>query len=282
MPTFATSHPISVTVSLGFVVGNVRIRASDRTDTVIDVRPIDESSKADLKVAEQTRVEYADGALTVAATKQLSSVFGRTGGIDVTIELPSGSQVRGNTGMGELDCDGRLGECQFKTGFGQIRLDRSGVVRLSSGSGDVLVTHADGDVEVTTGSGAIRIDRVDGPAKLKNSNGDSWIGTVTGELRVNAANGNITVDRAHAGVSAKTANGGVRIGEVTRGAATLQSAAGSLEVGISAGTAAWLDLDTKAGHVRNDLATGPAPQNTDETVAVRARTWVGDIVVRRA
>jgi DUF4097 and DUF4098 domain-containing protein YvlB len=281
MPTFDTPQPISATLSLGFVVGNVRISASDRTDTTVDVRPIDSSSKADLKVAEQTRIEYTDGRLVVNAPK-LRSLFGRKGGIDVTIELPSGSRLQGETAMGELRCDGRLGECRFKTAYGEIRLDQAGVVNLKSASGDVTVDHADGGAEVTASNGAVRIRRIDGPAMVKNSNGDSWIGEVTGDLRLNAANGGITVDQAHAGVTAKTANGSVRIGEVTRGAVTLETAAGTLEVGIRAGTAAWLDLNTVSGRVRNELAASAGPDNAEETVEVRARTYVGDIIIRRS
>ena len=37
MPTFDTPNPISVEVELG--VGDIRIEASDRTETVVEVRP---------------------------------------------------------------------------------------------------------------------------------------------------------------------------------------------------------------------------------------------------
>src|SRR6266540_3496507 len=201
MPTFDTPQPVSARLSLGFVVANVRVTASDRTDTTVDVQPMDASSKADVKVAEQTRIEYADGRLEVRAPK-LSTLLGQTG-------------------MGELLCEGRLGECRFKTGYGEIRLDQAGAVNLRSASGDVTVDHADGGAEITASNGAVNIRRIDGPATVKNSNGATWIGEVTGELRVNGANGGVTVDRAHAGVTAKTANGSVRIGEVTSGAVTL-------------------------------------------------------------
>src|SRR6266508_998996 len=96
MPTFDTPQPVSARLSLGFVVANVRVTASDRTDTTVDVQPMDASSKADVKVAEQTRIEYADGRLEVRAPK-LSTLFGRTGSVDVTITLPSGSRLQGET-----------------------------------------------------------------------------------------------------------------------------------------------------------------------------------------
>jgi DUF4097 and DUF4098 domain-containing protein YvlB len=279
MPTFDTPQPISVRLSLGFVVANVRVTAGERTDTTVDVRPVDASSKADLKVAEQTRIEYADGRLVVRAAR-LGALLSRTGSVDVTIALPSGSQLQGETGMGELLCEGRLGECRFKTGYGEIRLDQAGAVDLNSGSGDVTVDHADGGAEITARNGSVNVRRIDGPAMVRNSNGASWIGEVTGDLRVNGANGAVTVDRAHAGVIAKTANGSVRIGEVSRGAVTLETAAGCLEVGVRTGTGVWLDLNTVSGRIRNELAAAAGP-DTDETVEVRARTYVGDIVVRR-
>jgi Putative adhesin len=280
MPTFDTPQPISVQLSLGFVIANVNVTASDRTGTTIDVRPVDTSNKADLKVAEQTRVDYTDGRLTVR-TPKLGTLFGRTGSIDVTIALPSGSRLQGETGMGEVVCAGRLGDVRFKTGYGDIRLDRAAALKLQSGSGDIAVEDVDGSAEITASNGALNVRRIDGPATVKNSNGSTWIGEVTADLRVYGANGSVTVDRAHAGVAAKTANGSVRVGEVVRGAVTLETAAGSLDVGIRTGTAAWLDLKTASGRVHNELAEVAAPDKTDETVEVRARTYVGNITVRR-
>jgi DUF4097 and DUF4098 domain-containing protein YvlB len=281
MPTFDTPEPISVTLNLEFVVANVRITAGDRADTTVEVRPVNEANKADLKVADQTRIEYADGRLVVR-TPKISSLFGRSGSIDVTIALPSGSRLQGETGLGEFRCEGPLGECRFKTGFGEIHLDQATSVNLRSGSGDVTVGRVDGDAEVTASNGAVNVRSIGGTATVKNSNGASWIGEVMGVLRLNASNGGVTVDRAHAGVTAKTANGSLRIGEVARGAVTLETAAGSVEVGIRSGSAAWLDLNTRFGRVRNELAAAPGPDNTDDAVEVRARTHVGDIIIRRS
>ena len=50
-------------------VGDIQVVASDRTDTVVDVRPSDPAKKSDVTAAEQTRVEYADGRLLVTAQK---------------------------------------------------------------------------------------------------------------------------------------------------------------------------------------------------------------------
>jgi len=282
MPTFDTHEPISVTVELG--VGDLRIVASDRTDTVVEVRPTDSANKSDVTAAQQTRVEYATGRLLIKAPKGWKQYTFRRGGesIDVQIDLPAGSDVRGQAAVAALHCTGRLGECHFKTSAGDIQVAQAGPVQLTTVVGDITVEQAVGDVELTTGSGAVRIDSIDGTAVVKNSNGDTWIGEVTGDLRVNGANGKIVVEQALATVAAKTANGDVRLSEVTRGAVLAQTARGKVDIGIRNGVTAWLDLDTRFGHVTSDLDAAERPEAGEGAVEVRARSSFGDITIRRA
>jgi hypothetical protein len=281
MPTFDTPEPISVTLEVG--VGDIQVVASDRTDTVVDVRPSDPAKKSDVTSAEQTRVEYSSGRLLVKAPKGWRQWSFRAGGesIDVQIELPTGSRVSGEAGVAALRCTGRIGGCRYKTGVGDVQLDQAGPLDLKAGAGDITVRHAVGNVEVSTGSGAVGIGSIDGTAVVKNSNGDTWIGEVTGDVRVNAANGRITIDRARAAATAKTANGDVRLGEVARGAVLAESAYGKIEVGVRDGVAAWLDLNTRFGNVQNDLQASDRPTPDEEAVDVRARTSYGDITIRR-
>ncbi|HEY8922011.1 MAG TPA: DUF4097 family beta strand repeat-containing protein [Candidatus Limnocylindria bacterium] len=281
MPTFDTLEPISVTVAIG--VGDVRIAASDRSDTVVMVSPSDSSKGSDVKAAEQTQIEYSDGRLLIKAPRSWRryTPFGGGDSIEVVIELPAGSRVEGEASMADFRCDGRLEECRLTTGVGNIRLDETGPLHLSTGAGSITVDRAVGRADVT-GSGQVRIREIDGPAVIKNLNGVTWIGEVTGDLRCNAANGDITVDRACAAVAAKTANGAVRIGEVMRGSVEVGTAYGELEVGIREGTAALLDVRSQFGTVRSSLAASDGPEPSDQTVEVRARTSFGDIVIRRS
>jgi Putative adhesin len=282
MPTFETPEPISLTVELG--VGEVRIAASDRTDTVVDLRPSDPDKKGDVSAAGQTRVELADGRLVIKGPKGWRQ-WTRWGGgesVDIQIELPSGSRVWGNAGVGALRSTGRLGDCRYRTGVGDIRLDEADRVELKTGAGDITLTRVGGTAEVTTGSGAVEIGSIDGTAAIRNGNGDTWIGEVAGDARVNAANGAVTIDLARATVVAKTSNGRVRVGEVQRGAVVAHSAFGTVEVGVRDGVAAWLDLDTKFGSVQNDLDAAEAPEPGEEPVEVHAHTSYGDIKVHRS
>jgi DUF4097 and DUF4098 domain-containing protein YvlB len=281
MPAFETPEPITIEIDL--VVGDVRLTASERENTVIEVRPSDPSQNIDVRAAEQTRVERTAAGLLVRAPRPRNlGLFGRAGSVDVTIELPAGSAVRGEAGMGAFRTTGPLGECRLKTGAGSIRLDQVGPADLRTGAGGIEVDRIAGPAEVSTGTGRVRLGEVDGPAVVKNSNGETWIGEVSSDLRVHGANGQITVGRAAGDVDASTGNGDIRVGEVTHGTAALKTGFGEIEIGLSAGTAARLDLYTHFGRVHNQLTASDGPEGSDQVVEVRARTSYGDIVIRRS
>ena len=280
MPTFDTPEPISATIDL--VMGEVRIRAGDRDATVVDVQPSDASNREDVKAAELTRVEWEDERLLIKAPKLRSwSIRSAGGSIDVTVELPVGSTVRGAAQLASFDCDGRLGDCRLKTGLGHIRIDEVGTLSLKSGAGDISVERATGHTELTTGSGDVRVRELGDSAVIKNSNGDTWVGVAGGDLRLHAANGSIAVEEPRASVVAKSANGDLLLGDVARGTVVLETKLGDVEVGIREGTAAWLDVSATAGKGHNALDAADAPEPAAEIVEVRARTSFGDVVVRR-
>lgn len=282
MPRFETPQPITMTVEIG--VGDVRVNVSDRADTVVEVRPTREGKASDVAAAESTLVEFEDGRLHVHTPKSWKrfTPFDAGGSVDVIVDAPTGSTLEGDTGLGDLHGEGELGDCRFKTGMGNTRLDQARSVTLKTGKGRVVVDRATGDCDVSTGSGDVRVREIVGTSVIKNSNGATHIGEVGGDLRVKAANGDISIDRALGSVVAKTANGDVQIGEVVRGVIVLESSAGELSCGIADETAVWLDVRSSFGRVRSTLDPSEAPKPTDQTVEVRARTAVGDITIHRA
>lgn len=280
MPSYETPQPISVTIEIE--VGNVQLIASGRTDTVVEVRPSNPSDDSDVEAARATRVDYADGVLTVRGPKRRFDFSKKTRSVDVVVELPEASRAQVEVSVGDCRGTGVLGDCRVKNAVGQIHLDRTGKLRAESTAGGVIVGEAKGDAEVSTGSGHLRIGVIGGTAEVKNSNGDIEIGDVTGDLKARAANGSISVDRASGNVEAKSANGNVRVGEAVRGVVTLNTSMGSLEVGIARGTAAWLDVKTGFGQVHNELDATSGPEATDNKVEVRAQTTFGAITIRRA
>jgi len=281
MPSYDTPEPI--VANLEPVVGNVWVVASDRTDTVVDVRPSDPSDASDLKAAEQTRVEFSNGTLLVKGPRMSPlDISRKSRSIDVTVELPSGSEITGSTGLGDLHATGRLGRTRYKSGTGHIQLDESGELHIHTATGTVTVGQVAGNAEISTSSGRLQLGAITGTAVVKNSNGATTIGAAGGAVRVRSANGDITVEHAEDGVEAKTANGSVRVLDVARGTVTLETAMGDIEIGIREGSAAWLDVKTRFGRVHNDMAEGGAPGDTTDKVEVRANTSFGDITIHRS
>jgi len=280
MPTFDT--PASINVVLDLSVGYVRIAASDRTDTVVEVRPSNEAEETDVEAARQVRVDYAGGELRVIGPKRTFDFSRKLRSVDVTIELPTGSRVDAHVQMGDFRTAGRLGETKLKTSAGNLSVERTGALRLDTSAGNVTVGAVTGNTEISTGTGKVQVGEVQGSAAVKNSNGATVLGAVTGDVRVRSANGDIEIERADAGVDAKTSNGDVRLGQVARGSVVVETGMGGLEVGIAEGTAAWLDVTTGFGRVRNELSSTGGPDRTDQTVEIRGRTAYGDVTIHRS
>ncbi|MFC7219223.1 DUF4097 domain-containing protein [Streptomyces polyrhachis] len=278
MPSFDTPEPISVTAYV--YAGSLQFTATDRPDTTVEVRPRDPKKDLDVRTAEQTEVAYAAGVLTIRTPK--ANLLGRGGTVDVTVDLPTGSDLDVTGAAARLLGEGRLGEVRVKTSAGDVRLDTTGPLHLQASHGSTTVDRVEGPAEITASTGNVRIGLINGPATLKNSHGTTTVGAVTGDLRASGANGAIDITRAESSVTATTTNGSLRVTEVARGDVQLETSNGSIEIGIREGTAAWLDLNSNRGQVRNTLTTSPAPESADDTVKIHARTNWGNIDVRRA
>jgi Putative adhesin len=128
----------------------------------------------------------------------------------------------------------------------------------------------------------VRIGEVEGPVRIASSGGRARIGHAAAGLQLSSGRGGFDVDRADGSVTATAGDGAIRIGRLTRGRAELTNGSGDIEVGISEGTAAYLDVNSERGSVRNSVASPESADASDTKVAVRARTRYGDIIIRRA
>ena len=129
---------------------------------------------------------------------------------------------------------------------------------------------------------AIRISEVKDTVKLSSSGGQTWIGHASADLDLSSGHGGFDIDRADGSVTAKTGDGAIRIGRLTRGQAELSNRSGNIEVGISEGTAAKVDANSKRGSVRNSVPAQEDPDTSHNRVTVHARTRYGDIIIQRA
>jgi DUF4097 and DUF4098 domain-containing protein YvlB len=280
MPKFDTPEPI--TASIEPEVGDVTIVASDRGDTVVEVRPTNPDNESDVDASGRTTVDFAGGTLTVKGPRlNPFSWSNKTRSISVTVELPTGSHVHGHSRMGDLTATGRLGDVSYKTGLGHIQLDEAAAASVTSATGNVLGNRISGKATITT-AGRLHVGELAAGGVLKNSNGATVVGTARGPVKIRSANGDITVEESTDDVEAKTAMGAVRVLDAQRGSLTLETAMGEIEVGIRDGSAAWLDVKTKFGRMRNEMTASGAPADHADKVEVHADTAFGDVIVRRA
>ena len=116
MRTFDTPEPITVELDLG--AANVDIRASERTDTVVNVEPTNAGSRSDITAAQQTRSTNRAGRLSITAPKSWRQwlPFGGRESVDVHVELPIGSRVLGAAGVVALKMQRPHGRVQIQDG----------------------------------------------------------------------------------------------------------------------------------------------------------------------
>ena len=178
MQKFQTPAPIAAVLDIP--AGRVQIIAADRADTAVEVLPANASKSRDVKAAEQTVVEYADGVLRIGVPVK-NQYLGSTGSIEVTVQLPAGSRVEAKAASAEFRGVGRLGDIVFEGAYRQIKIDEAASVRLTAVDGDVEVGRLGGPAEIGTARGDIRIaEAVRGKVVLRTQSGDISVGAAAG------------------------------------------------------------------------------------------------------
>ncbi|SEK68629.1 hypothetical protein [Streptacidiphilus jiangxiensis] len=179
MQKFDTPAAIAAVVEIA--AGRVQVIAADRTDTVVEVRPADPGKGRDVKAAENTTVAFDGGVLRISTPEPRNQLFGPSGSVEVTVQLPAGSSVTGRTDACELRGVGRLGAVDFEGAYRQIKIDEAAGVRLAAVDGDVEIGRLNGAAQITTNRGAIRIaEATVGAVVLHTHMGDITVGAAPG------------------------------------------------------------------------------------------------------
>ncbi|WP_433179046.1 DUF4097 family beta strand repeat-containing protein [Actinoallomurus sp. CA-150999] len=173
--------PTPITAVLHIPAGRVQFIAADRTDTTVEVLPTNASKSRDVKAAEQTTVEYADGVLRIETQAAKNQYLGPSGSVEVTVQLPTGSQVEAKTASVELRTVGRLGDVTFEGAYRQIKLDETASLRLTATDGDVEVGRLNGPADISTARGDITI--------AEATRGKVVLATHSGDISITAAPG---------------------------------------------------------------------------------------------
>jgi hypothetical protein len=196
----------------------VQCIAADRADTAVEVLPADATKSRDVKVAEQTTVDHADGVLRIAASAK-NQILGPSGSVDVTVHLPAGSRVDVTTTDVEFRGIGRFGEVTVEGSRSAVEIDEAAGVRLTTDAGDVRISRLDGPAEISTGKGDIHItEAVRGTVVLRTRAGEISVGAAPGvsaALDAGTGHGRVTNSLKNDGDAVLTIHATTDYGDIT-------------------------------------------------------------------
>ncbi|MFC9594959.1 DUF4097 family beta strand repeat-containing protein [Streptomyces sp. NPDC056944] len=217
MQKFDTAAAIVTTLAVP--AGRIRIIATDRTDTTVDIQPADSSKSRDVNTARRTDVTYTDGVLRIEVPKTKNGILGDTGSIEVTVQLPAGSRVEAQAAAAELTTTGRLGDVTFEGAYRQIRIDEAASLRLTAADGDIEIGRLTGSADITTARGDIHVAQaLAGTVNLTTQKGDITLAAATGvsaTLDAGTAYGRVTNSLKNDGIPALSIRATTSYGDIT-------------------------------------------------------------------
>ena len=215
MSTFTTPEPISAVLDIP--AGTITFVAADQAETAVEVLPANAAKSRDVKAAEATKVEYADGVLRVEVVAK-NQYFGPSGAVAVTVQLPAGSRAEVKTASVELRATGQLGDVVVEGVQGPIDLQDVASARIASSASDVSIGRLNGPAEIRTSKGDIRIaEAVRGALVLRTDVGEIEIGAAAGvsaTLDAGTATGRIDNALKNSGAAELTIHATTTVGDI--------------------------------------------------------------------
>ena len=179
MQNFKTPAPIAAVLDIP--AGRVQFIAADRSDTVVEVLPVDPAKSRDVRAAEEIEVNYDEGVLRIARKAPRNELFGPSGAVEVTVRLPAGSRVEARAAAAEFRGVGRLGDVTVEAAQGPVKLDETNNARLTLQDGDISVGRLGGDAEISTQKGDLTVtEAVRGAVVLSTRSGEVSVGAARG------------------------------------------------------------------------------------------------------
>ncbi|MDN5895878.1 MAG: DUF4097 domain-containing protein, partial [Nocardioides sp.] len=262
---FETPEPIELYVELG--KGSLQVTAGEVTSTTVSVTG---------RHADDVEIVHEGRKVAVLAPRS-RGLFGEDSRLDVTVWLPTGSDLVTKTGSANQTTRGTLGRARVKTGSGDLRFDTfTGEATLESGSGDISIEVV-AELRIKSGSGDVGIDRAEGECGVSTGSGDISIGIAQATVLAKTGSGDLRIRVAHADINFNGASGHLIIGEFHRGGLTAKNASGDIRIGVPGGIPIWTDLTTVTGRLTSNIEGAGEPTSGQDYIELRAKTASGDI-----
>lgn len=267
--SFETPEPVELFVEIGS--GRVDVTG----DEVATSRVAVEGPGADDVTVTQ------DGRRIVVKSHKRSGLFSRHERVDVTVVVPTGSDLVIRTGSGDVRTSGRFGQGSLTTGSGDIEATAfAGDVTSTAGSGDIRLAEVGGDLRGKSGSGGVRIGRVVGAASLASGSGDLALDSCGTEASFKTGSGNVAVGDMTQQVTVTTASGDVSVQGLRAGALKVRTASGDVAIALAEGVPVWADINTVSGTVSRDITSAGEPAEGQAHIELHILTASGRIDLR--
>ena len=254
--------PGEVTVALQIANGDIAVRATDTTQTTIEISGYDKATPP------RVRCDPAPGGgfrVTIEHRTKRGWGFSFGRGISIELTVPRGSRVDGSSGSAELETRGALGSLAFRTG-----------------AGDVAFDEITGDVQIACASGDVGGRAVGGHLSYKGASGDLDIGSVGGGALVRSASGDVMIRRLDGPSTITIGSGDVELREVGAGSVNVRAVSGDVQVGVREGMGVWMDIASTSGDVHSGLDPTERTETKDgPQLELTILTVSGDVDVRR-
>jgi DUF4097 and DUF4098 domain-containing protein YvlB len=146
-----------------------------------------------------------------------------------------------------------------------VTMPKGAKLQVNTKAGQVTVSGLEQGAEVTTGGG---------PITAKG---------VTGDLHLTSGGGDLTASGVDGAITAQTTGGNIKASGRLQGANSLHSAAGQIDVTISAGSNLAITASTSAGAINNAFGFGASGQIGDGSGgALDLATGAGNITIHKA
>jgi DUF4097 and DUF4098 domain-containing protein YvlB len=174
---------------------------------------------------------------------------------DVTVDVPTGSSIRVELGVGEMDATGIQGKVDLLTHSGAVGVENvKGSVEVDTGSGSVVVTNVRGDVSIDTGSGSVRIGDVREATKAEIDTGSGSVVVEDfdgGKLLIDTGSGSVDLEGASVReLAIDTGSGGVDAFDLACDEAQIETGSGGVEVEFTRMGEGRYEIDTGSGGIR--------------------------------
>jgi hypothetical protein len=171
--------------------------------------------------------------------------------IEYEISVPPGTRVHTRSESGAVSVVGNSGTVSVETQSGAITLKQiEADVTIASGSGAVSVAAVMGSTTVTTQSSAITLQEIGGAVHVRTQSGAAIVGVAAGvDVDVQTGSSAIAVTGDAGTVRATSNSGRIRVNGQPRGDWTVESGSGRVELTLSRGASARLDLSTRSGTI---------------------------------